>query len=566
PEFYKIKEQARKDIAKEIIDTIEKDIFSQWQTGQKSTYEIGRLVDTLISQSESRFKALDGKIIAKNEEIDKLYAGKKQNEVAWSTKGFITTLLGAKKNLYQAQTTLLQQLYIKKTELEGLRFAKKLLADVINNMQLLNSEIKQFSDTLTNSLSASEKEIAARCREKKISPESFKETVVKYYDSQDVQSFITRVTRDQQIQSSSSSSIRNAMADLAGSEKTFTKLNEHASEDALMDIFSQNARASSIQAHNEIITNKKQKIIGINIVEKLKEQYDSSDKQAELEEFARNIMASSGVFLTFDKSEVSKQLKNNDAPQAGKLIMVNTTLISIPDSPENKDFVDKLVDAFKRNSDGSKQLHVDTKSQRKNEITVINLTSCFSVRMVNDARILKQKYDLVLNGSNPDIAKLVLHLEGDGSQYPNVFTQTLEEAKKKREGLFANALPYLLIALAKEDISYQDKGDGTGKKAYCIAQIDEDGYPLPPKVLGEKITDIADSPAIDEDFLTELTANIQTALQGDYLHITKRTELEDSIKKIVTATILPECKNNPGDPTFVKFRNAAKDAGSILKN
>ncbi|MDR1866246.1 MAG: tubulin-like doman-containing protein, partial [Bacteroidales bacterium] len=38
PEFYRIKEQARKDIAKEVSDTIERDLFSQWQTGQKSVY------------------------------------------------------------------------------------------------------------------------------------------------------------------------------------------------------------------------------------------------------------------------------------------------------------------------------------------------------------------------------------------------------------------------------------------------------------------------------------------------------------------------------------------------
>ena len=565
-EFYKIKEQARRDIAKEICDAIQRDLFGQWQTGQKSTYEISRLMDTLIAQTELRLKAFDGKLISRNEEIEKLYALKSQNEQAWASSGVITDLLGKRKKLFQSQTTLMQQLYIKKTELEGLRFAKKLLAEVLNEMQLLNNDIGKFSDMLTNAINSAEKEIATRCREERLSNESFKGTVVKYYDSEEVQNFNNRVIRDQSIQSAQSSSTRNAIASLAGSEKSFTALNEYTTEDTLMDIFSKNARESAIQAHNELITNKKQRLIGINIVEKLKEQYGTSDKQTELEAFARNIMESSGVFLTFDKSEISKQLKNNDPSRPGIIVMTTCTLISIPESPENQDFVNKLVDAFRKNADGSKKISVDVKSQRKNEITVINLTSCFSLRMVNDVKILKQKYDLMVNGSNPEVAKLVLHLEGDGTQYPPIYTMTEKERVAAQGNMVANVLPYILISRSLGTIDYMDRMDGTGKKAYCIAKVDELGLPMPPLVLGEKFIDVINSPLLDEDLCNEIKTGVQTQLAGDYLHIAKRAELEDALKKELTSVVLPECKSNPADPSFMKFREAAAEAIKILKN
>ena len=565
-EFYKIKDQARKDTAKEICDTIQRDLFNQWHTGQKSVYEISRIMDTLISQTEIRLKAFDAKIISRTEEIEKLYAAKAQNEVAWSSSGVITDLLGKRKKLYQSQTTLLQQLYTKKTELEGMRFAKRLLAETVNEMQLLNNDVKRFSDMLTQALDAAEKEIAARCREKQLSAESYKQTVVKYYDGEEVQNFTTRVIRDQQIQAAQSSSTRNAIASLAGLDKSFTKMNEHATVDSLMDIFETNARESAIQAHNEVITNKKQKLIGINIVEKLKEQFGTSDKQVELGDFARNVMESSGVFLTFDKSEIDKQLKNNDPPQPGKLIMLKRTLISIPESAENQDFVNKLIDAFKQNSDGSREIYIDTKSQRKNEITVINLTSCFSLRMVNDVKILKQKYDLIINGTNPEVARLVLHLEGDGSQYPSVFTESQAERKKRLDKMMEDALPYILLSFALGVIQHQDRMDGTGKKAYCIMKEDEFGLPLPPLVLGDKITQIIDSPLLDEDLCTEFKTGVQTQLAGNYLHVTKRAELEEALKKALSGAVLPECNNNPGDPVFAKYRGAAAEAIKILKN
>ena len=566
PEFYKIKEQARKDTAKEICDTIERDLFNQWQTGQKSIYEIERLMDTLISQTEIRLKAFDGKITSRNEDIEKMYVIKAQNEQKWGSLGPFAIALGERKKLYQIQTTHLQGLYFKKTDLEGLRFAKKLIAETLNEMQLLNNEIKCFSKMLSDALTAAEKEIGSRCGEKQLSAESFKQTVVKYYDSDDVKNFTNRVIRDQQIQSSSSSSTRNAIASLIGTEKSFNKLNENASVDSLLDIFSKKSRESAIQAHDAIITNKSQKIIGVNIIEKLKEQFGTSDKQAALNDFARNVMEMSGIFLSFDKSEISRQLKNNDPPQPGKLIMMKKTLVSIPESPENKDFVLKLIDAFKQNAEGSTNISIDNKSPRKNEITVVNLTSCFSLRMVNDVRILKEKYDLQINGNNPEVAKLVLHLEGDGTQYPDIYSEPDVPGSIKWIKRIKETFPYILLSHTLGIIKYQDKMDGTGKKAFCIAKEDEDGIPLPAIVLGDKYTHIIDSGKLDADLCAELKEGVQAKLADDYLHVTKREELEAALTNELKTIILPECKNNPSDPVFTKFREAKKEASQILKD
>jgi hypothetical protein len=549
------------------VQTIERDLFSQWQNGKRSVYDIERLLEMLVNQSEKRLESFNGKIVSKAEEIEKLLAIKRQNELTWANIGIITDLLGKKKRLYQAQTTLLQQLYTKKTELEGWRFAETLLSEIINELQLFNEKVRRFSGMLTTALNASENEIASRCREGIISQETFKGTVVKYYDTQEVKQFVHRVTRDANIQSAQCTAIRNAMADLAGTEKTFTRLNEQASADRLMDIFSKKSRESSMHAHNQLLTSKKEQLIGINIVEKLKEQYGAFDKQTELDEFVRHVMEYSGVFLTFNQGEINRQLTHNNLPRPGVLTMIESTLISIPKSPENEDFVDRLIDAFRRNAGGNRAIHVDTESDRKNEITVINLTSGFSLRMVNDIRKLKEKYDgQVERGNNLEVARLVLHMEGDGSQYPSVFALNAEEIERRRLRLAADTLPYTLIALVKGDIIWQDRLDGTGKKAFCMMKTDEDGYALPPLIMGEKVTDLLTAKPIDEAFVEELTSEVRRALADEYLHISKREELIESIRQTINTKALPECKNNPADETYLKFRDAAREASQILKN
>lgn len=86
------------------------------------------------------------------------------------------------------------------------------------------------------------------------------------------------------------------------------------------------------------------------------------------------------------------------------------------------------------------------------------------------------------------------------------------------------------------------------------------GYP------GDKLTDVVNSPLLDDELSFDLRQNVQSKLAGEYLHISKRSELEEAVKKELTAIILPECKNNPGDPLFIKFREAATEVIKILKN
>jgi hypothetical protein len=108
--------------------------------------------------------------------------------------------------------------------------------------------------------------------------------------------------------------------------------------------------------------------------------------------------------------------------------------------------------------------------------------------------------------------------------------------------------------------------DGTGKLAYLIEKEDEEGYPLPPVILGEKFIQIIESTALDRDACEEIKDAITAKLADEYLHITKRSELDEMIKKEMKEVILPECKNNPADPTFIKFREAASEATKILKS
>ena len=557
-EFYKIKEQTRKEIAREICYTIQCDLFSRWQNGEISIHEISSLMDALIAQTEIRLKTFDEKMFSRSGEIDKMYNVKTQNEHDWANLSIVAVALGKNKKLFRSQSDLLQHLYIRKTELEGLRFAKKLLAETLNEMQLLYIEVMRFSDMLSDVLQLTEKEIAERCREEQFSAESFAQTVVKYYDSYEVKKFTDRIIRDQQIQAASSSSTRHAIIALAGCyEKSFRRLNDYSNVDSLMDIFATHTRESVIQAHHELITDQTLKLIGVNIIEKLKKQYGDSDKQAELYEFVRNLLMRSGVFLTFDNAEVFKHLKNNNPPCPGKDFMLKSTLICIPESPENQDFVNKLTDAFKQISGGGRNIYIDAKSQRKNEITMIQMTSCFPLRTVNEVKYLKEKYDWSVNGNNQEIARWALHSESFEKPLPDLYEYTKTKIEVEEERIPIMILVYAMNLLTEK----QDAATGETYKA--IGFLDEFGMIGNWVNMGKNFIESVERLVTNDSVIYKIEDLVAEKLKDEYQTDEKRVSLKNAVAELVNNHFLPLFGNNELDENFMRYKRAA---AALIKN
>lgn len=561
-EFYKIKRQAKKDIALEICQKIEMALFDEWKNGQKSINDITIIIEILIDATRNRLGTFDTKLNSITEEIEKQIINKKKNEVVWSDTGFLSAALGKKKNVFEAQGVVLQNLYTQKTNYEAWSFAKDLLAELLNHMELLSSQISAVAEKLNNSVNNVEKLIAVRCQDKGITPETYKEAVVRYYDSSLVKQFTNRLIKDESIQRKQSSDVRNAIVSNLGNEPTFVKLNEIVTDEILMDALESNCKSHSIAAHNEIIKNKKDKLIGVNIIEKLYEQYGNN--QSGLNDFVRNIVKYSGTYLNFNDGEVNKSMNNNNAPKPGTNIKLENILISLPKVEEKRDFIEKLKSAFTNSISGSKTLIFDEESEKLNEISILSMTYCFPLRAVNELSFLKTNYDLTIKQNDKDIAELVLHLEGNGSEYPKLFLQTHAESQLEKSKMVEDTLPYLLLAKSLGLVSKQDRSDGTGKMSFGISRTDEDGLPMPPLFLGDKLTLATEK--IDDDISTILKSIVAEKLSDEYLHSSKREEVKKLLIIDIKDIILPECKGNMNDPVYLKFYNASKEAINILKN
>ena len=558
-EFYKLKKQAKRDIAKEIEDIIERDLFQQWNLGQRSISEISKILNLLIDATGMRFQAIATKLNQISEEIEKQIINKQKNEVEWAKTTPLSDLLGKRKKLFEAHGVILQTLYTRKTEQEAWQFARELLAEVLNQLQLFSAQVSSLSDRMNNFIAIFEKLIAARCQDEKLNPDSYKDPVIRYYDSQVVKKFSDRIVRDQDIQKRQTSVVRDKIVKQLGAEPTFTKFNERISDEFLRETLESIAHEQSVAAHDELITNKKEKIIGVNIIEKLYEQYGND--QNSLKDFIRGIVNYSGTLISF-KGDEERTIPHSDT--IGTNIKVSRLSISIPATKDiSPTFIKNLENAFKE-STANPNVQFDYNG-KSNEIVILSTVCAFPLRFVNDIHYLRQKYDSQLKMENEEISRLVLHIEGDGTQYPPLYSKTDSEkrAESEHKRKFYEGLAYYLIGVGLDSIKMMDLGDGTGKMQYGISKTDRYGREVSPVFFGSKLITAYDK--LDENNLSIIIANVTSKINGEFLHITRRGELIHNVVSAIN-NIKAECNGNVNDKIYKEFLTASDIAINILEN
>jgi hypothetical protein len=563
-EFYRNNRHAKTDIAKEIVARIERNLFNDWRVGSFSygdgkipcsVYHIVKIVENLIKQTEFRLVAISTRINQLSEEIERLITSKLENEVAWSKISTLEGFLGKRDRVFEAHGTILQSLFTKKTEQEARMFAKELLAEVLNQLQILNGEALKFSDKISKMVSDTEKMISARCQDKQLEPDSFKDAIVRYYDVSKVKEFTKNILKNQDIQQNLSSILRNKITEPIGIEPTFSKFNAKISQTFLIDTLENTCKERAITEHNAIIKNKNNRLIKISIIDKLYEQYGKDPDG--LKSFLRPLAQYGGTFIHFNDGEIQ-----SDGLEIGVKIKLGRTIVILPKSDDDrKDFIDDLKDAFKEVF--SETILFDDKSEKQNEICVMKITYCFPLRGVKEVEMLKKEYGKLFMREDKDIAGLVLHMEGDGTQFQKLFLPSTEEKEAEKQKNIDALLPYYLIAKAMNIIIYE-KDERTGKKAYGINKNDPKGRKVGMLEVGPKMIDILLS--YNEEIEKEITTTTKEKLTAEYRHIDKRKEIESGITDVLNLIILKECNNNTKSSIYERFLAASNIAYNLIED
>lgn len=425
--FYRGKERAIPEMAKEIRHKIESELFEKWKLGDVSIVELQKVSKLLLERMGEIRSELDKKA---NDEKDN-YANCDQDRTAtvedWSRLGILQRMVGKGARLYADHQNILTDYYTSKTMLVAWEFAKKLAAKVFVELGKLDADISAFGQKINDAIEETERLVTAQRKVNK-GLEDMKGAIIEVSEDDTMSEFEVDIRTDKVDMPNISRQLRESI--LPKTEFTsFGHLANDISIDDIKDAFDVKLTEIVKTKHDEK-ANSDKKVLGLNILTQLQQKLKTDD---DIKFFASKIVSQSGVYLKLNNDQIQLHLRNNEgnlSPTNPASINKKAILVSIPSPDDNeglKKFADKLETAFKNSfnqSTARTTITVNRKSPRKDELSIITVSYCFPMRAIEWMAPYKQRYEQFLHTGNAatDASNaILLHSEGNGSQLPSLF-------------------------------------------------------------------------------------------------------------------------------------------------
>lgn len=541
--FYRTKLRAKKEHVNEIRRLVETDLFGEWRNGARSTHDVSRLLAALIETTEERLKLMDDKIVQMKSAEEASAAKVLANNQEWSRVGLLgKVVFGKPESLLNAQGDALYEQYLYRTRVEGWTFAKQLTEELISELSGLKAEVDTATSTIAEAIKRYNERIGERITDE--GGADVRQQLVRFYKPELVKSVTKSLIKNEDEQRTQTSRVRQGLIGRLGDHPNFTLFNQRVGVADFLDILDKESANNARVAHNNLVQNPKEKLLGVSIIEKLKDRYAANLQEMRM--YLTDLVSHAGNYVNFERGEMDKD-------RTGAQTAVRQTTVILPKSPDQAEFAATLKEILRGASTAPVEF-VESDS-KPNEIVLINLINLFPLRYVKQVSLLRQKYDLRVQGANADRAKLELHGEGDGTQFPKLFIPQQTEVVKE-------TVPYVLLAKGLGLLT-NAKNPITGADELIFAAKDEDGFDTDPVMVGKTVLD---APKTLTRAAAEQIRDAVSRLLGspEWMLDAKRAELQRAIVGQIDE-IKAARGGNIQDEVYRQFLEGGKKAVAILK-
>ena len=544
--FYRTKLKASKDMAREIRSRIEFELVNEWQVGVKSAWDVSRLLIALLESLDERLKACDEQVARARSAEEQAQSRVLGNAQKWAGMGLLSRhVLGTPDSLLDAHGVFLQEMYVYRTRAEGWGFAKSLLMEIIAEVTDLKGEVDRTANTLQQALKKFEVGINARLTD--TGGGDMRQHLIRFYDPGQVKAISRRLVMDEAEQKTQTSRVRAALVEKIGPDLSFARFNQRVSESTFLDVLETVCEDNVRIAHQNLIQNPKERLLGVSIIDKLQDRYGANPQ--ELKSYVSELVTRAGNFVALEPLEIHRA-----APgiPLGVPTAVSKFTVILPRAPEQAEFSKTLKEALRGAKTGD--VEIIESDVRPNEITLVSITNLFPLRYLKPLKFLEEKYRRRIDTGGAR-ARLELHTEGDGNAWPRLYVASSAEVKHE-------ALPYVLLAKAL-GLIYEGRNPATGADEVLLLTKDADGFDNAPVALGSNFVASADS--LDLDNLHTIKTVCSGLLTSSaYLHQDRRSEVQRAILADVEAVKVLR-GGNIQDETYRRFLDAGKRAMAILR-
>ena len=424
--YFQGKERIIPEMAREVRHNIEVELFEKWKQGDVSIVELQKVSKLILEKMDEIRKELETSSNEEKDNYDAIDKERGDNLYDKNHQGVFQKMLKG-NDLFNRHKMTLEDLYVSKTELVALEFAKKLAAKLFIEMGKMDTDISSFGQKINDAIAETEKLIVAQRKVNK-GLEDMKGAIIEVSEDETMETFEVDLKTDKVDMPNIARTIREQILP-EGDFYNFGRLAEEISVDEIKDAFDIKLSEIVRMKHDEKADSEK-KVLGLNILTQLRQKLKTDD---DIKAFATKIIGQSGMYLKLSNDQIQLHLRNNEgnlSPTNPASINKKAILISIPSPDDNsglKGFADKLEDAFKNSinqSTARTTITVNRKSPRKDELSILTVGYCFPMRAIDWLAPYKVRYVDFLHTGNPatDAGNaILLHSEGNGTQFPSLF-------------------------------------------------------------------------------------------------------------------------------------------------
>ena len=548
--FFEIQTKEIKAYASAIRRHIEKKLFEEWASGGKegkSMLQIEKYAMILRQDCEDRIGAFKQQISKLEQQREEKAADIKAANVKWNNIGWIRdAVTNAASKTFAEFKTAKCEYYVLETKIESYAYAIQLLQQLGIELNSMIIGIQAMKQELDEILKQVVDQASAKCQIN-ASPEEGK---MKKYKPEVVHDLTRQYVSDYDLQNANSTEIRQKMIESLGEDgvRSFAQLNAsvdiNTASDIIINICSKNARTAMEE------TAKKDplyKMVGVNILEKLKNELNSEDK---IEAFVDNVINMARTYVQFNSNETATVIGDN---QGAMMSMVQVSLPKPSNDQETK-FVKELGMAFSNKQPGFIPSFNDgdfSENFKPNQMVVVCAKAGFPLRFLLNVQTLRDKYNRLLAAPQGKLNKMVLHTESFATPLPDLFELNPDELELPAKKATLLALALKLVQPQQDPI--------TGEKFLAIK--------VPDEVFGDQWVKIGKDflgcvNALKQDFkkLKTLELQVEKELQIQARSNDQKMEVRKLLGGVVQQIILPTiCEGNQFNPEYEKYKRLAME-------
>jgi hypothetical protein len=489
-----------------------------------------RLVIEYLAERKVKFVAATAKLENENQEsLDRISVIRQEA----SRSGFLGDVIAGKQvKFFNECVEIYKKLYSDQTMAVMLRYGCQVVDLLIETLNEASSQLTKLVAVFNRSIEEFDSRIQSALSEE------VTYGAAQSFNFERIGALNKTILRDQQDQSQRTQEVRKAILVECGNATNFMQLSDKLTEQTFKDAVEKKSLELVSTAHTALtgVGATHQKVLDVNIIDQLFEQMGTED--AVREYLVNNLIRHASCYMEISNHEFKRQGPGVPNWETNKY----TYAVFMPSKESCKDatrydMVERMIEQNLGQAGGGdgKPLFIN-QGRPSNEIVLVQIQNLLPLRYFKRLEELKPKYNAMIKQP----MGYLVHLEGNGSELPDIFIKQTTELRKER--LHFLVLASLLGLVRESENSF-------GERQLVMDHVDPITKLPTEVVIAKSLNEAMDG--IELDLLGRVREGVESKM-NELAHRAQRDSIYDQFIAFCNQT-LATCQNDKQHPNYKRL-------------